>query len=659
MIIDQLVLHNVGTFAGRNTIELTPPSSKKPIVLIGGLNGAGKTTLLEAIHLVLYGPLAQTAARKSGSYENYLRGLIHRGVHASEGAALELTFHAHQEGIEREYWIRRSWRSTGASIREILLVSVDGKHDEALTSTWSEHIEAFLPRGIAGLFFFDGEQIEALADLERSQEVLSSALASLMGLELVDRLSTDLAVLRKRHQNAQVPEKLREAVDFGQQAVTAARQAEEAAAHDIAGVRVEVERAEKALFEINERYHSAGGDLLEQRDSAERSAEGLRTEVGRIEEAIRHEMSESAPLLLVIELLQGMSAQIESESEGERNRAVADILANRDSEIVQMLEKARIAKAVRNQVEQFMQEDRQIRAAATSAPEIVGISDTAVVRHLTSSTLPGADKRLRELIELRNVARGKLEQAERLLVAIPDDEAIGSLIGERTTAMADLERHRAALTVSEERLGLARQDRARAEAAYEATLEKAAGESLKADDQRRLVDHVDRVRTTLAELRLAASERHLGRISELVLDALGRLLRKDNLITQVDIDPKTNMVQLTGRNGVPLPASDLSAGERQLLATALLWGLARAAGQPLPVVIDTPLGRLDGSHREHLLERYFPFASHQVLLLSTDTEIDDDAYIRIQKYVGRSYRLVFDQAKNATSVASGYFWEQS
>lgn len=82
------------------------------------------------------------------------------------------------------------------------------------------------PRGIAGLFFFDGEQIEALADLERSQEVLSSALASLMGLELVDRLSTDLAVLRKRHQNAQVPEKLREAVDFGQQAVTAARRTE-------------------------------------------------------------------------------------------------------------------------------------------------------------------------------------------------------------------------------------------------------------------------------------------------------------------------------------------------------------------------------------------------------------------------------------------------
>ncbi|ANI38099.1 DNA sulfur modification protein DndD [Mycolicibacterium vaccae] len=657
MIIDQLVLHNVGTFAGRNTIELTPPSAKKPIVLIGGLNGAGKTTLLEAIHLVLYGPLAQIAARKSGSYDNYLRGLIHRGAPASEGAALELTFHAHQEGVEREYWIRRSWRSTGSSIREILLVSVDGMHDEALTSTWSEHVEAFLPRGIAGLFFFDGEQIEALADLERSQEVLSSALASLMGLELVDRLSTDLAVLRKRHQKAHVSDTSRSAVDDCKQAVTKMRQAEEAAAQQTAKLRVDLDRAEKALSEVNERFRAAGGDLVEQRVSAERIADNMRSELGRIEDLIRHELSEAAPLLMISDLLRAVSRQVDAESAAEQNRAVSSILASRDDELVALLQTAKVAAAARRRIEEFLAEDRATRAAASSTRDIVGITDAAMVRHLTSSTLPNAEKRLRELIELRAVTRGKLEQADRVLVAIPDDEAIGAVLSERRDAADEVSRRRAALSVSEERLNVARQDRARADSAYEAALEKAAQDSLQADDERRLVDHIDRVRATLADLRLAASRRHLGRISEFVLDALSRLLRKENLITQVEVDPETNMVQLSGRDGLPLPASDLSAGERQLLAVALLWGLARAAGQPLPVVIDTPLGRLDGTHREHLLERYFPHASHQVLLLSTDTEIDDEAYARIAKHVGREYRLVFDQSTNATSVVDGYFWE--
>lgn len=659
MILDQLVLHNVGTFAGRHTIELTPPSSDRPIVLIGGLNGAGKTTVLEAINLVLYGPLAQVSGRRNGGYENYLRGLIHRGTSETEGAALELTFHAHQEGVEREYWVRRSWRSTGSSIREILLVSVDGRHDSALTSTWNEHIEAFLPRGIAGLFFFDGEQIEALADLDRSQEVLSSALASLLGLDLVDRLSTDLAVLRRRHQDAKVPARLREVIDERQRTVTSLRQADESAAQEAAGLRVEVERSEKRLFELNESYRSAGGELVDQRESAEATAANLRSDLTRAEEELRQEMGEAAPLLQVRAMLINMAQQADHEVEASRQRLVTDVLAIRDEEVARRLADAKVPAAIQKELQLFLSGDRDDRLAKSECPEIVGAGavDPAAVRHLATSALDSAERRLRDLIDQHGKTRADLDQAERVLVAIPDPEALAGLVAERQEASTQLIQGQAALTNTEERLALLRQDRARAEAAYEAALDDAAEANGKADDGRRLVEHVDRVRTTLQQLRLAASQRHLGRISEFILDALRHLLRKEDLITGVDVDPESYVVELTGRDGLPLSADELSAGERQLLAVALLWGLAKAAGQPLPVVVDTPLGRLDGSHRAHLLDRYFPHASHQVILLSTDTEIDKEAFDRIRPSVGRSYRLVFDQSKNATAVRDGYFWE--
>ena len=659
MILDQLVLHNVGTFAGRHTIELTPPKSSKPIVLIGGLNGAGKTTVLEAIHLVLYGPLAQVSGRRNGGYENYLRSLIHRGASENEGAALELTFHAHQEGVEREYWVRRSWRSTGSSIREILLVSVDGRHDAALTSTWNEHIEAFLPKGIAGLFFFDGEQIEALADLDRSQEVLSSALASLLGLDLVDRLSTDLAVLRRRHQDAQVPARLREAIDERQSAVTAARQAEESTSHEIAGLRVEVERAEKHLFELNEAYRSAGGELVDQRESAEKTASKLRADLSASEDELRQEMAEIAPLLQVRCMLTGLVQQADLEATAARDRMITDVLARRDEEITKRLADAKVPAAAQKELQRFLVSDRETRIENAHCPEVVGTAtvDPAAVRHLATSALDGAQRSMSDLINKHGSTRAELEQAERVLVAIPDPEALAALVNERQLASTQLVQKQAALTHADERLALLRQDRAKADAAYEAALDDAAKANADADDARRIVEHADRVRSTLQHLRLAASRRHLGRISEFILDALGRLLRKEDLITKVDVDPESHVVELTGRDGLPLSADELSAGERQLLAVALLWGLAKAAGQPLPVVIDTPLGRLDGSHREHLLERYFPHASHQVILLSTDTEIDQPAYERIRANVGRSYRLIFDQSKNATSVHSGYFWE--
>jgi DNA sulfur modification protein DndD len=657
VILDELIVHNVGTFAGRHTIALTPPSVRKPIVLIGGLNGAGKTTLLEAIHLALYGALSQSAGRKAGSYENYLASLIHRGVPASEGASVELAFHVHQQGGERHYRVRRTWRSTARSaIRERLEVEVDGRSDRALSSTWSEHVETFLPRGIAGLFFFDGEQIEALADLERSRHVLSSALAALLGLDLVERLGTDLSVLRRRHQAQHIPDELRADVDERHQAVTAIRQAEENAAAAAAAARGDAERAEKLLFGAAERYRAAGGELLDQREAAAIRHLMLRDQLSRIEEELRDELAGPTPLLQVVPLIAAVREHAHRESEAARERTVANVVAARDNALIERLRAANTDGSLIADIEDYLAEDRRERRDHADVPNITELRDVGSVDQLVTTALESAGRRLRALLERREELCGQVEQAERVLAAIPDPESLASLAAERDNAASELARTQTALVQAEDRLAAVRQERARADADYEAAMDRATRASLEADDNRRLVDYIDRARATLQEFRSAAARRHLSRISGLVLEALQQLLRKESLITAVTIDPESYTVELSGAGGGDLPARELSAGERQLLAVALLWGLARAAGQPLPVVIDTPLGRLDGSHRQRLLERYFPHASHQVILLATDTEIDEEASKRLRPHVGRSYQLEFDQAALATVVRPGYFW---
>ena len=60
-----------------------------------------------------------------------------------------------------------------------------------------------LPTEVAPLFFFDGERIEQLADLDKSAQVLSTAVQSLLGLDIVDRLVTDLSVLERRHHHGE------------------------------------------------------------------------------------------------------------------------------------------------------------------------------------------------------------------------------------------------------------------------------------------------------------------------------------------------------------------------------------------------------------------------------------------------------------------------
>jgi DNA sulfur modification protein DndD len=658
MILDELVLQNVGVFAGRNSLTLTPPGPGKPVVLVGGLNGAGKTTILEAIHLALYGSLADTSARRTGSYESYLRSLIHQAVTPGEGAAVELAFHAFHEGVPHSYRVRRSWRQIGTSVKESLAVLRDGEPDGTLAETWAEHIESFLPRGIAGLFFFDGEQIESLADLDRSRQVLGSALASLLGLELVDRLTADLAVLRRRHRSSQLPEDLQRRVQDAQNAFSAARQAESTAIDVAANARTEQARTALRHDEAAERYRAHGGDLLAQRHNAETRLAEFRKERENIDDELREIAEGAAPLLLVRSALHDLAVQAGREAEAIRTQVALEVLGTRDDEIiVHLRESGTHARAI-SSVEKFLTRDREHRRLAADIERIAGLDDPLAVESLTSHALPNGEQLVRRLLTRRAETDAQLEAAERFLAAIPHPEAVAHLreafdaARDRATVAA------AACASAEERLQTLTEQRVRAAANYERAMDDTAHATLSVDDDRRLVDHADRVRATLEALKTAATQRHLERICSLVLDSLRNLMRKENLITEITIDPATYAVELRGSAGQPLAAEQLSVGERQLLAVALLWGLARASGQPLPVVIDTPLGRLDSAHRSHLLDRYFPYASHQVVLLSTDTEIAPDAWKAIAIHVGRSYRLEFDPSAGASTVRTGYFWEQ-
>lgn len=656
MILDRVVLHDVGVFAGRNEFDLTPPSGSRPLVLIGGLNGSGKTTLLEAVHLALYGALAPTSTRRSGPYDAYLRTLIHHGANPAEGAAVEVAFHVHREGQAQRYRVRRSWRSTGKGLREDVEVLLDGHLDPTLSATWAEHVDAFLPRGIAGLFFFDGEQIEALADLDRSREVLRTALSSLLGLDLVERLSTDLAVVRRRHSKGRVPDDLRRRVDAAQEQVIAARQEEEQAVAEAAAARVGAERAEKHLFATAERYRTAGGDLVEARERTEHRLAELSGDLRRIDDDLREAAAGIAPLLQVETLLVDLAQQAHAETEATKSRLVADILAERDAAIVEQLRAAKVRSNAITRLVEHLARDRDQRTASEIEP-IAGLDHPGSVDDLLARGFAEERRRLPASITRRQSVVVERERLERMLAAIPDAEAIAPLHDARETADRDSLQARGTLGHAEDRLTSLRQDRTRAEEAYERALDAVAHATLSADDDRRLIEHVDRITATLTELRTAATHQHLGHIGDLVLDSLRQLLRKDNLVTAIHIDPDTCTVELAGQDGRRLSTSELSAGERQLLAVALLWGLARSTGQPLPVIIDTPLGRLDASHRQHLLQRYFPNASHQVILLSTDTEIDAAALGDLRRWVGHTYRLHHDDATGSTTVEPGYFWE--
>ncbi|TDV36691.1 DNA sulfur modification protein DndD [Actinophytocola oryzae] len=657
MIFDELVVRNVGVFGGRHAFTLTPPSEDKPVILIGALNGGGKTTFLDAIQLALFGPLARTTSRGSGSYPLYLRRLIHNGVPPEDGAAVELAFHIIEEGKPRHYRLCRSWTGSSSGARERLDVYVDNIHDGALSRQWAERVDVFVPRGVAELFFFDGEKIETLAELDNARDMLRTAIGSLLGLDLVDRLSADLAVIERNHKADQAPPAMKNMVDLHRKQLTESRQKQTDAKHRSAEARQDVERAEKVLHDVELKIQLEGGDLLDQRHDLQKTEALLTAALETLDTRLQSEAAGALPLLLVWDQLTMLADQAEIELDHAQQRDVADILTSRDRETVKFLkEHGGSAKAVEG-LQRFLSSDRKARRgrSRTRIADLDG-EDVLTLRQLTGAVLEETAATVRGLIKERHETVANLEDTKRSIRNVPPDDALVDLHQLRHEA------HRALAAAIQERdqaeaeLDKASSDVATVEKRLSTFLDKAADEIAEADDARRIIDHTQRVRATLARFREEATRRNVDRIQKLILDSLQRLARKDRLITNIVIDPATFEVELHGRDGTVLLPQQLSAGERQLLAVSMLWGLAQASGRPLPVVIDTPLGRLDGVHRSHLIERYFPQASHQVILLSTDQEIDEAAMRKLSKHIGHSYTLTHDAATGATSAQTGYLW---
>ena len=93
------------------------------------------------------------------------------------------------------------------------------------------------------------------------------------------------------------------------------------------------------------------------------------------------------------------------------------------------------------------------------------------------------------------------------------------------------------------------------------------------------------------------------------------------------------------------------------MVISILWALAKCSKKKLPVIIDTPLSRLDSAHRTSLVTVYFPNASEQTIILSTDTEIDDTYYHMMEENVGDEFRLNYDEKTRSTTITSGYLNE--
>ncbi|MGD9590735.1 MAG: DNA sulfur modification protein DndD [Pyrinomonadaceae bacterium] len=659
MIIEKLALRNFGLYKGYQQIDLTPHRPEKPIILVGGLNGGGKTTFLDAIQLSLYGRRARCSNRGSLSYDEYLKRSINYHVDGEQGASVEIQITQHAVGEEKTYRINRSWYVRKEKLTEKVSVSVNGSHDRLLSENWNETVDEIFPASLSHLFFFDGEKIEEFADLENSRQSVGKAISALLGLDLVERLKSDLAVYDSRQKINLGTVADRKRIDSLKEECERIEEARlEYVSKRAEKQTKEIDRLERELHWLLEKYKSEGGDLIGSKQSLGDDRDDLKRELQTIKAKLFELAAGAAPLTLVRSLIEKTHAQSKQEELSKENRILRSVLAKRDKDLINVLRKKQPDINLLDIVKEFLQTDRKERDASLVADSYVELSESAI-RHLDSLNdghlFSDIAKPVKGLSRQFHLRQERILDIDRKLASIPDAERLGGLSEEIDKVRSNLENSRIDVSALELEIGRLARERQLKERLLQREIEEVFGSELDRDDVDRSLLHSKKVREAIEKFREILLQKQLKQIESLVLDSYRQLLRKTTLIEALCINSSDFSLELRNAEDQVVPAERLSAGERQLLAVALLWGLARFSERPLPIIIDTPLGRLDASHRQNLIERYFPHASHQVILLSTDQEIDLGLYEQMKPSIGRSYTLDYDDEMGVATIRGGYF----
>lgn len=658
----KLTIENYKSFQFPTEIAFPVGQDGRCIFLIGGMNGAGKTSIMEAVNYCLYG------AKPEEIFRN-----INRREKAKNNASACFELVIEMDDLS-ELIVKRSW-SAGAvnepkprDLTERLVVVRDGKRVSVQNKEiWQDYIRAAIPPGITQFFFFDGEKIQEIAADDHSEVRLKSSLEAALGIQYINRLASDILYIKQEERKSFV-EISDEDLEFKQSELKREKskrarkdQEREATANELAEFKIQYADAKK-------RFETAFNVAPESRE-AMREQEKKRiqasTRLAQVENEIRTLCEKSLPFSLAGQIFDEIRGQIDRERESASGEAIKQHAEELAKRIVRVVEEPEPIYKEKLSAERMSELERRIYRllkegdSRSNVVKVLDLSDRDAARVLNKiESLEHSDIfLLQPLLDEANQLEGQIRQIEAVTqgtsLTESERELFEQLQAEMESCSTQIGRKTEQLRLIEEDILAMDKRIGEIEVEIEKLYEKHNVSKEKAD----FISECDSIASVLNQfvVRLRKNKVHL--LQERTFEMYRLLSSRSGLIKDIVIDDKTYEIRITDRNGHDIRKSGLSAGEKEVFAVSLLWGLAQTSELKLPIIIDTPLSRLDSTHRDNIVNNYFPNAGEQVVILSTDTEIDNDYYRSLKTHLSGAGSLEFDQRQELTTFRPGYFWE--
>ena len=660
MYFTKVELQNFGIYKGTHEMCLTDKVGNRNITLVGGLNGRGKTTFHDAILIALYGKQAlKYIQEKARSYDKLL--LDHINKHAKNEETYVAVSLCLDDGTDIR--VKRVWSAKGRKLEQETIVEKNGVVDKYLGESWSYYIEEILPFGIARFFFFNNEKITQLAD-DTSFEQIKSSIKSAIGVsaiekaiehadEVIRRKKSALAAFERSEENVGYQEVEKQIEDIDARLAEATKQANE--------LERKCEQLTATLEAKEKEFWSSGGDLSRNRDAIKSEMQKISSEVARVQEEIMQLSVDASTPLFMCRSLVSQSYDAELSSQQSEAKLYSDrIIVNLHQQIMDRLADCGLSSADLNAVKLIINDVLvgHLPEGGTTEP-IKNMSATSMMlyQRLIAEVFQKITQRIETLVNHVDAHESELMSLDAHLGAADEKnlamqlfDALKSIEAEKAIADSDYQRYLDQIESLKRQREILVGKRIQ--------LIKAIAEKEHAnDDNARIVKYAAMSIEVLSEFKVRLQREKVAKLSSTATNCFRELVQKESLVSEIRIDSTTLDVTILDIDGNELLKSQLSAGEQQMFAVAIVWALALTSGYKAPVIIDTPMARLDSSHRANFVTKYLPAASSQVMVLSTDEEVYGRYLDLVRDNVVDYYTLLYREEEQCTSIVHGYFGE--
>ncbi|RAS95810.1 DNA sulfur modification protein DndD [Bacillus cereus] len=666
MLFKKLIFDNYKTYYGHQEVDFYIPKEvrqegEKNIILLGGLNGAGKTTILKAILYVLFGKRGFSPTEHKRVFSNVINNTFFDEGGRDCSVTLAIETDKNEEWTLKVKWGFDHNKRLISENRDLTVKKPGAMIGKTVRidniDTFNRFMDKMIPYHAAPFFIFDGEEIKDII-LRQNSEEMKEAIHKITGMETYKLLISDLSSIKTG-----IEKNLAKAVDQNKLKSLDAnlKEYEEQIQH--LEKRKELISSERKKFDdlINEVKNERNEKITTNSKSREvivKKQSGLATELRLAKEQFENYFNNNAINIILKEKTKVLQNRLKLEYNIRQKKMIQDAsLMPYEKFMDELLNQPFTPPLSNEQLNQLKEIGREIWVKENNiekaiSEDHVDIHDISTKDYNYLVNLPARNNSyvidLINKIEKLNLELEALEIEIRNAPETIDISAENERIDILTKKLGELNlKYKSIIAklnkIKEQRTAVVNQ------------LTRLSDQGADYDALNKRLIYVKKLIHTMNSYVHEMTKLKASFIREEFSSMLSRLFRKQDEFGKIEFDISTYTVRLYNDRNQEISIQDRSAGEMQMISSSLIWALTKASDLALPMVIDTPLGRLDSYHRNHLINHYYKELSEQVIILSTDTEITQDYINFMQEHSYKQYMLDYDQSKKYTVIRDGYF----